>query len=493
MTTRYYLSVIGTALVVALLLGGVGVYVYAQVNEPPVDAPKVSEGALPDSIAGESIIKEEPAPVCAHMSEPKRKSEHNSRFGDVVISHPSVGTTAVSEDGAIRLTLIDKRQNYGGPQDTHESAIHSPKSVNIHPNGQKYYVNSLEGAKTVVFRFEDNAKLSEIRHEFDASHRQLWAPASGLWPVTHYVDRKQPNTFTGKPVESTFSHDGRYLWIPYYRRSYDINAQDPSALAVIDTKTDQIVRLFETGPLPKMIQTSPDGKLIAVTHWGNNTVGILDIASDKYEDWHYIGKYVVDYELPLNYSLSVPVDRDSGSGYALRGTVFTPDNHYLLVGCMGGGGGIAVVDVVRNKYLGRMTGMMGNTRHLVLREPYLYTSVNAGGCVQRMSLDSVYKAIERLDGTTAKVNGIETCNVLKGARTLCLSPDGRYAYVACNNVSQIAVVDTRTMRMVLSIAADSYPVGMDMSACGRYLITTSQGRKDHGGNAVDIYKIEIKN
>lgn len=51
-------------------------------------------------------------------------------------------------------------------------------------------------------------------------------------------------------------------------------------LAVIVTRTDEIIRLFETGPLPKMITTSPDGSRIAVTHWGNNTVGVLDISSD---------------------------------------------------------------------------------------------------------------------------------------------------------------------------------------------------------------------
>lgn len=62
--------------------------------------------------------------------------------------------------------------------------------------------------------------------------------------------------------------------------------------------------------------------------------------------------------------------------------------------------------------------------------------------------------------------------------------------MACNNVSKIAVVDTRTMKMIMSIPADSYPVGMDISACGRYLITTSQGRNDCGGNAVDIYRID---
>ena len=201
---------------------------------------------------------------------------------------------------------------------------------------------------------------------------------------------------------------------------------------------------------------------------------------------------MVDYELPLNYSLTTPVNRDSGSGYALRGTVFTPDNRYLVVGCMGGEGGLVVIDMEQNRYLGRLTGMMQNTRHLVLHDRYLYLSVNTAGYVQRYTLDSIYAAIGRLSGKTAALHGAENCQVMPGARTLCLSPDGRYAYVACNTASQICVVDTRTMEMIAHIPADSYPVGMDLSACGRYLITTSQGRNDCGGNAVDIYKVERK-
>ena len=483
----YILTVILTATVLALVVGAVAVwfiYLPAQAAEPVRQESNVDTlHHTPDTIHH----------TPAHMDEPRRTREQDTYCGPTRVSHPSVGTTAASDDGRIRLTLIDKRQNYGGPADTRDPMIHSPKSANIHPDGTKYYINSLEGATTVVFDFVTNRRLSVIRHEFTQADAALWAPASGLWPVTHYTTRREFNTFTGKPVESTFSHGGRYLWIPYYRRSFDINAQDPSAMAVIDTRTDRIIRMFETGPLPKMVQTSPDGTHIAVAHWGNNTVGVLDISSDEPKDWHYTGKYIVDYELPLNYPLNVSVNRDSGSGYALRGTIFTPDNRYLIVGCMGGEGGLAVIDIRENRYLGRLTGMMQNTRHLVLHDDYLYLSVNASGYVQRVPLDSIYSAISRLSGTTARLHGLESCPVLTGARTLCLSPDGRYAFVACNNVSQLAVVDTRTMRMILTIPADSYPVGMDISACGRYLITTSQGRNDCGGNAVDIYRIDYEN
>lgn len=411
------------------------------------------------------------------------------------VSHPKIGTTAQSDDGAITITLVAKKQNYGGSADTRDADINSPKSINIHPDGSKYYVNSLEGCTTISYDFKTNRKLAVIHHQFrEGRDDALWSQPSGLYPWRHY--HNNVNTFAGKPVESTFSHNGRYLWVPYYRRSFDINAQDPSAVAVIDTRSDKVVRLMETGPLPKMVSTSPDGKTVAISHWGNNTVGLIDISSGKPEEWHHKMVLTVDRQLDLNYPLNRSVDRDNGSGYALRGTVFTPDNRYLIVGCMGGGGGIAVIDIQQQKYLGRVLGMMSNVRHLVISNGYLYLSINGGGVVQRMPLKDFMAVARTMDGTTRKTataRNWENCNVGKGARTISISPDGRYIFAACNNVSQVYVVDTKTMKAVCHIGVDSYPVGLDISSDGRYVFVTSQGRSNHGGNAVNIYEVTYKN
>ena len=260
------------------------------------------------------------------------------------VEHPTLGTSASSANGKFTITLVNRIQSYSSIESsTFDKDIKSPKSVNIHPDGTKYYVNSLEGGKTVVYATGSDEKLKVINHVFTEADSLLWSKPSGLFEFTHYEENL--NTFRGKPVESAFSHDGRYLWVPYYRRSYDINAQDPSALAVIDTRTDSIVRLMETGPLPKMVAVSPDDCYVAITHWGNNTVGIIDIDSELPEDWHYESCVTVQYKLSLNFSLTASVDRDVNSGLCLRGTVFTPDGRYLLVGCMGGKGGIAVIDL----------------------------------------------------------------------------------------------------------------------------------------------------
>lgn len=428
-------------------------------------------------------------PVCAqNTTENKPKTQTDGER----LAHPAMGTTSKAEGGELTLTIVNKHVNYkGSPKEYIDPYVNSPKSANIHPDGTKYYVNSLEGCATVVYDMKTHERMKVIRYDFkDGKDDKLWSKPSQFYPFTHYSENL--NTFQGKPVESTFSHGGRYLWIPFYRRTYDLNAQDPSAVAVIDTKTDEIVKLMETGPLPKMVATSHDGRHVAITHWGNNTVGLVNVASLNPDEWFHEKLLVVDYVLPLDYSLTVPVDRDNKSGYCLRGTVFTPDDKYLLVGCMGGNGGIAVINMETQEYLGRVLGMMANVRHLVIRDGYLYLSINKAGYVQRIKLDRFMEAAKRMSGKTTSIGGWEDCKVGAGARTIELSPSGHFVFAACNLASKLYVVDTRTMKTVANIDVDSYPVGLDISNDGQYVIVTSQGRGTAGtsGNAVNIYKVD---
>ena len=400
-----------------------------------------------------------------------------------------VGTSVKATDGSLTITHSGKKQNYSAAQSMaqyRDTAILSPKSANIHPNGKKYYVNSLEGCKTVVYDLATHKRLKVINHTFGDKDSALWAPQSPLFRFTHYTNR-DVRRFSGKPVESEFSHGGRYLWVPYYRRTFDINAQDPSAIAVIDTESDRIIRLFDTGPLPKMITRSNDGRTMAVTHWGNNTVGLINITSKDPKQWKYEACIPAPNELKLNFSLSHQINRDANSGLLLRGTVFTPDDKYLLVGEMGGGG-IGVIDPKNKTYLGRLTGCSA-PRHLVIRNGYLYLSSSSAGVVQRCALDSIVAAIGRLNnGRSVQVRGWETCRVGGGARTLELSPSGRFAFVACNSASRLCAVNTENMKMIAEIPCDSYPVGLAISADGKQVIVTSQAR-GAGGNAVNIYQV----
>ncbi len=404
------------------------------------------------------------------------------------VVHSHIGQK-VEAPGALTITNVGKRQQHDWrDKATLDTDIFSPKSVNFHPDGSKYYVNSLEGCATVVYATNDNHKIKVIHHRFESGTGTLWAPASGYYRFTHYPDGER-RAFSGKPVESTFSHGGRYLWVPYYRRTFDINAQDPSAVAIIDTRTDSIVRMMETGPLPKMIACSHDGRTIAVTHWGNNTVGLIDVAGNDPKAWHHLPYVVVDHELALNFSLTHEVNRDANSGLLLRGTVFTPDDKYLLVGCMGGGG-IAVIDLTSHKYVGKIGGI-SNARHLIINHGYLYASVNNAGLVQRVPLDSVLSAIASRQGSSIGLRcPWQVCKVGSGARTIEASPSGRFIFAACNSSSALYAIDTRQMKVVAQIPIDSYPVGLDISRDGHMLVVTSQARNYQGGNAVNLLRVD---
>ena len=402
----------------------------------------------------------------------------------VLRSH--IGDSVVAEGGVLTIKCVGKKQNFNWADTaTRDVDVFSPKSVNFHPDGSRFYVNSLEGCATVVYDATTTTKLKVIPHKFSSGEGPLWSKPSGYYTFTHYKDGAT-RAFEGKPVESAFSHGGRYLWVPYYRRTFDINAQDPSAIAIIDTHGDSIVRMMETGPLPKMIRCSGDGKTMAVAHWGDNTVGLIDISGDDPSRWHHLAPVVVDRQLQLNFSLTHSINRDANSGNLLRGTVWMPGDRYLLVACMGGGG-IAVIDVPAHRYLGKVTGI-SNARHLIISHDWLYASVNAAGLVQRVPVDSVLTAIER-GGTSFNARGWQTCHVGGGARTIEASPSGRYVFAACNSASHLYVVDTERMAVIARIKVDSYPVGLDISRDGTLVVVTSQARSGLGGNAVNLYRV----
>lgn len=432
--------------------------------------------------AGTALADNVPEPVDTAAPAQKKK--------DVPpVMHSAVGDRSKNGSDSLRLEIIGIRQQYSGmDRSTYDNTIFSPKSALFSRDSSKLYVNSLEGCHTTVFSVPSLRRQSLISYSFPSGVGPKWCRPSDYYTFTHYDDGDR-RKFVGKPVEGTLSHNGRYLWVTFYRRSFDINAQDPSAVAVIDTRTDSIIRMFETGPLPKMIAASPDNRRIAVTHWGDNTVGLIDISAPGIKDWHHLRPIVIGRKLKLDHPLDKSVNRDANSGNLLRGTVFTPDGKWLLVSGMHGP--LQVIDVENGQLVGHANEIYG-LRHLAISDGYVYGSHNVGGMVYRFPLDALISdAVKaRSEGRKSlRVGKVESCKVGKGARTLVISPDGRYLFVACNTESALYVVDTRSMKVVDSLTIDSYPVGLAISPDGSLLAVTSQGREGHGGNALNLVKV----
>jgi DNA-binding beta-propeller fold protein YncE len=402
-----------------------------------------------------------------------------------------IGTSSNSVSSGISISLVKRFQRYNAntknENDVFDVSINSPKSVNILNSKKKFYVNFLEGEETAVYDLNTFKKIKIIKHSFNASNQYLFKGDANAGFI-YKTKTGNLNYFNGKPVESCFSHNGKYLWITYYRKSYDANAIEPSAVCIIDTDSDKIVRVMTTASLPKMIACSPDSKTIAISHWGDNTVSLIDISSNNPSFFSYIDNIVIDYKMNLNFSSNTKIDRDNNCGNCLRGTEFTPDNKYVLVGKMGGNG-IAIIDIEKRKYLRTVTGMKTNMRHLMIKDSMLYLSSNKYGYVQKTLLNDFVKYFS----TTSKMgayNKWENAFVGIGARTISIDPTGKYLFAAVNNESKVSIVRTSDMKVLASCNADSYPVGMDISEDGKTLIVTAQGKTGGGGNSVMIIKVK---
>lgn len=421
----------------------------------------------------------------------------NLKSTEYVQVEDSIKNTEIVENGTFKeLKLVkiiqSKVMSPKDPLSVYEPAINSPKSVIYSKDGSKFYVNSLEGYVTIVFDSKSLKKLKEIHHEFKASNNKLFKDnENSVFDYKFKQAKAEYNYFLGKPVEGCLSHDGKYLWVTYYRRDWDPKAESPSAVAIIDVDKDEIVRVMPSGPLPKMIACSGDNKYIAVTHWGDNTIGLIDISSEDPMEYKYVSHIVVDNRLSMNFSSSS--DRDGDCGNCLRGTVFTPDNKYILIAKMGGNG-IAVIEVATKKYLGTITGSYLNLRHMVINNGNLFLSSNKYGVVQKVKLEDILS--QDFDEQNKLVyTKWETVNVGPGARTIDITEDGKYIFACVNNACKVAVVDALTMKKIAEVDAAQFPVGMAISPNGRQLITTSQGKDavPSSGNTIMVFEIIYEN
>ena len=394
---------------------------------------------------------------------------------------------AASGAGLKRTGRIQALGPTGRPGDLYDGGVRSPKSAAFSPDGRKLYINALEGGQTLVYAFPSLKRLAAITHVFDAGDAALFQRETTVFDYPFFNGREgNRNVFAGKPVEMAFSHGGRYLWVPYYRRSYDPNASSPSAMAIIDTRSDRIVRVMPTGPLPKYIAVSPDSTVAVVTHWGDNTLGAIDIRGDDPAQFRYVGHWTVEYRMPVE---GLEGNRDSNCGFCLRGTVFTPDGKTVLVARMGGGG-LAGFEASTGRYLGTLLDFVANPRHILISPDgrTLYASGNQSGAVGRYDLAAMLRALAGAGGKRIGGPGGETLAVGRGARTIALSPDGRTLYAAINNESRLVKVDLAGWRVVDRAAVDPFTVGLAVSPDGRTIVTTSQGRSGQGGgNSVGLY------
>ncbi len=425
------------------------------------------------------------------------------------VSGVELGTKSTPADGPLSLLFLGRRQSYNrqpsNPLDIFDADIQSPKSVHISPDGKKVFVNSLEGGRTVIYGPLGAEKLGVIKHKFTAAEGGLFLEgAKAPWDYSFPKSVKTPNEFLGRPVEIEHTHEGKFLWIPYYRRSFDKNGAMPSAVAVVDRDTDKIVRVMAVGPISKYVKRSHTGRWLAVSHWGDNTVGLIDIRGADPRAFKHERLLTVEKRVPAKEMVG---DRDRNCGFCLRGLAFSKDDRFLFVTRMKGGG-IAVFRLdpkgkVAPAYLGTVFGLVPGPRDLEIDgEDRLYVTCNASGVVARVPWKKIVGALEGLPADTPPEKrslrvkpadlGLEKTYVGIGARSMRLSGDEKTVFVTVNQSSELVGLDAKALQISARIPVDSYPVGLELSPDASELWVTSQGRSAKGGNSVGIFQARYK-
>ena len=141
-------------------------------------------------------------------------------------------------------------------------------------------------------------------------------------------------------------------------------------------------------------------------------------------------------------------------------------------------------------YLRTVNGMSSNIRHLIVTNNTLYLSANTWGLVQKTPLKEFLAFLSEDKSGQKEYTNWKTCKVGEGARTISVTGDEKYIFAAVNKSSKVVVVRCADMQKICEIDADSFPVGLSLTANGSLVIVSSQGKDTYKGtgNSVLIYK-----
>ena len=238
-------------------------------------------------------------------------------------------------------------------------------------------------------------------------------------------------TLSGSPVESAFSHDGKYAWVSNYNMSGDkfinpgcddcsSNKFDDSYLYKINTETFAIEKIITVGSVPKYVAVSPDNKYVLVSNWSSGDVSIVDIEKSKEIKRIKAGRFP-------------------------RGIVVDSKSKYAYVTIMGS---IHILKIDLENFTTSQIKNVGNgPRHLCIssNDSLLYVSLNNEGKIAKINLfnESITKTI---------------CG--GSPRSMIITPDDKFLYVVNYSINKMSKVDLKKFEVTEQQETKEHPIGI---------------------------------
>ncbi|MEO0181704.1 MAG: YncE family protein, partial [candidate division WOR-3 bacterium] len=282
-----------------------------------------------------------------------------------------------------------------------------PKAVKITPDGRFAFTTNF-GDGTIGKIAIGEKKWIYMQKNFDPRRKDL------SLPVEVAFDSLRPWAYI-----SDFSH---------------------ARVRVFDWQADTFIRDIKVGSLPKILEVSPDGKMLWVSNWGSNSVSVVDLDSLK------------------------EIKRIPVGSLAPRGIALTTDGRAYV--CDFDGSAISIINA-NSLELVRVIKAPRLPRHAVARGDTAFITLYGTGKLWVMTGDSLLK--EYTIGGHPK--------------TLVLF--GRYAFIANYGADRMDVFDLAEAKVIARVPAGKSPSGIDITPDGQYIYLTNWFDP-----SLSIYKVE---
>lgn len=203
--------------------------------------------------------------------------------------------------------------------------------------------------------------------------------------------------------------------------------EDAATATVLDVKTGKILARVKVGEEPEGVRVSPDGKWTLVTNESDNSISVIDTKTLKEVKHIVVGKRPRDAAFTPDSKMAYVSGEFDSSVYRVR----IPEGNVER---------IAQLDADAKPMSVRLDSQRNR----------LYVSTGRGGKVAVIDVAGTPKVVQEI-AVGARPWGIE------------LSADGKFLYTANGPSNDVSVVDTSTLKVIKRIPVGQSPWGVALA------------------------------
>jgi YVTN family beta-propeller protein len=274
--------------------------------------------------------------------------------------------------------------------------------------------------------------------------------------------------------------------------------RDSSDLAVIDPATDTVIKRIPLGTYSNghMAMLNHDGKKLLITATGRDRFLVVDLVTGQVEHTVVTGKAPEHFDVTpdgrrafvgnIEESTVSFIDVHEGREiqrvtgfFAPHGFSILPDGSKAYVSSLGAHE-VAVLDATSGRMIKRLA--IGDVGRVAARDPQRYLSDIKGIVNPTLTKDGAFAYAADSDAGVVAIIDTKTDKIVKTLKVgeqpwrAYNSPDGRWMLIPNNGDSTVSVIDTTSQKVVAQLTAGTEMTGVNfaLGSSKAYIISRSE-------------------